>query len=131
MKFNLKRQNLTRLKIKETGNYCKKVYFGTQEMADAYIAKLNKTSTREKVPVESYLCHTCNCWHLTSWQSPDIAKFIDDTNAELDAFRADYDYVFEHNMQVMDYMAKLYQDAQIEIANLKVDNFRLQKQLRK
>ena len=69
-------------KITENGKYCKKVSFATQEYADAYITKLQKTSQREKVPVASYLCTKCNCWHLTSWQQPDIDKLMREVNNE-------------------------------------------------
>ena len=62
--------------------YCKKVSFGTKQYADAYITKLQKTSQREKVPVASYLCPRCNCWHLTSWATPDIEKLMREVNNE-------------------------------------------------
>ena len=69
--------------LKLNKKYCKKVSFATQEDADYYINKLQKTSTRDKVPINSYLCVKCNCWHLTSWEQVDLNKFTEDTNAEL------------------------------------------------
>jgi len=47
-------------------NSCKKTYFATQKAADFYIEKLQKSSNRQKVPVNSYLCPKCNLWHLSS-----------------------------------------------------------------
>lgn len=78
-----------------TKNVCKKVYFGTMEEADKHIAKLQKESKREKVPVRSYLCPKCNCWHLTSWSAPDIEHFVEQINREIDAFNAqiEKDYI--------------------------------------
>ena len=69
-------------KLTADGKYCKKVSFSTQEYAESYIEKLHKTSKREKTPVNSYLCTRCNCWHLTSWQSPDIEKLMREVDAE-------------------------------------------------
>lgn len=48
---------------------CKKVKFDTKINADLYIAKLRRTSNRDKIPKRSYLCPHCRCWHLTSQQS--------------------------------------------------------------
>jgi len=79
----LKKPNILRLKIKETDNTCKKVYFATQQFADDYIKKLQRTSSRDVMPVESYLCSICSCWHLTSWSAVDLQKEFDRVNSEL------------------------------------------------
>ena len=79
----LKKPNILRLKIKETDNTCKKVYFATQQFADDYIKKLQKTSNRKIVPVGSYLCPICKCWHLTSGTAVDLQKEFDKINTEL------------------------------------------------
>lgn len=45
---------------------CKKARFADEASAQMYIDKLKKTSTRDVKPVNSYLCHRCHAWHLTS-----------------------------------------------------------------
>lgn len=45
---------------------CTKVKFATEADALYYINKLKTTSSREKKPIDTYLCHFCSCWHLTS-----------------------------------------------------------------
>lgn len=45
---------------------CKKVSFADEKNALKYIDKLKKTSIRDKIPVNVYLCEKCFCWHLTN-----------------------------------------------------------------
>lgn len=45
---------------------CSKTKFSTEENAKFYVEKLKKTSTRNKVPIRTYLCEHCLQWHLTS-----------------------------------------------------------------
>ena len=91
-KYGLPKKALFRdFELKTDKKYCNKVSFATQEDADYYINKLQKTSTRDKVPINSYLCVKCNCWHLTSWEQVDLNKFTEDTNAELKEVFDEYD----------------------------------------
>lgn len=53
---------------------CKKVKFSDQNQAEAYIKKLKNSSTREIIPVITYLCTTCLAWHLTSRISHEMEK---------------------------------------------------------
>lgn len=45
---------------------CSKVKFATEVAAQIHIAKLKRTSNRDKIPKRAYLCEYCNTWHLTS-----------------------------------------------------------------
>jgi len=45
---------------------CTKTKFATQKQADYFINKLQRTSTRQSVPLRSYLCQHCFSWHLSS-----------------------------------------------------------------
>ena len=81
--------------------YCKKVYFGSKQQADNYIAKLQKESTRSKVPVRSYLCYKCNSWHLTSWEAPDIENLICQINEDIDCLNADLEREYENDTRIM------------------------------
>lgn len=45
---------------------CSKVKFATEVAAQLHIAKLKRTSNRNKIPKRAYLCEHCNGWHLTS-----------------------------------------------------------------
>ena len=127
----IKRVNLDRLRIKTTGNVCKKVYFGTQKDADEYIEKLQKTSKRDKVPVHSYLCERCMCWHLTSWSAPDIEKVIKETNEEIN------ELIEEYNLSIEDWLVwfkaadKVFQDMEIENHNLRWELAKLKTKLKK
>ena len=87
--------------IRADKEYCKKVYFGTRQQADSYIAKIQKESTRQKVPVRSYLCFRCNSWHLTSWEAPDIENLIGQINAEIDCLNADMEKQYEHDIRIL------------------------------
>ena len=53
---------------------CKKVKFINQEFADSYVAKLQKTSKRNRKPIRSYLCPKCNVWHITSAEEKDLTS---------------------------------------------------------
>ena len=120
----LKKPNILRLKIKETDNTCKKVYFATQQFADDYIKKLQRTSSRDVMPVESYLCSICSCWHLTSWTSPDIKKEFDQINAELEATE---EMINRHIKIINDLVDKIKYENQ----GLKIENFNLKNELTK
>ena len=45
---------------------CKKVSFATENDALYYVDKLQRTSTRQRIPNDTYLCPHCLSWHLTS-----------------------------------------------------------------
>lgn len=51
---------------------CKKVSFLDEKNALIYIEKLNKTSVRERKPVNTYLCEKCLAWHLTSIELKEV-----------------------------------------------------------
>lgn len=53
---------------------CNKTYFSDEKQAQIYIDKLANTSTRKSVPVRSYLCSKCSCWHLTSKGDNNIVR---------------------------------------------------------
>lgn len=127
----IKRINPEKLRIKETGNYCKKVYFGTQKDADEYIAKLQKTSKRDKVPVNSYLCERCKCWHLTSWTQLDIDKVLKEQDEKINDFIVDYNFALDDYMKWFRVASEEYQKMIIENHNLKYELAKLQKQLKK
>ena len=127
----IKRFNLTRLKIKETGNVCKKVYFATQKDADEYISKLQKTSKREKVPVNSYLCERCKAWHLTSWSTPDVKKVIEDINSDINTIIDEYNESLEHNETQLKKDFEHLQKFEIEYLNLNLENQKLKIKLKK
>jgi hypothetical protein len=55
---------------------CKKVSFVDEKFAKVYIEKLHKTSKRALKPVNSYLCHKCLLWHLTSIESKENMQLI-------------------------------------------------------
>lgn len=55
---------------------CKKVSFSDEIFAIKYIEKLQKTSSRERKPVDTYLCDKCLCWHLTSIESKENRDII-------------------------------------------------------
>ena len=55
---------------------CKKVYFANEKIAEYYIEKLHKTSTRKVKPVRAYLCEKCLNWHLTSIISEESKQII-------------------------------------------------------
>ena len=100
--------------------YCKKVSFGTKQYADAYITKLQKTSQREKVPVASYLCTKCNCWHLTSWQQPDIDKLIKEFNQSN-----------EKRTKAISEARAIVSDTIMVLSNLKMQQFNIQAKIEK
>ena len=62
---------------------CKKVSFGTEEDANFYINKLQKTSSRELVPVRAYLCDKCTNWHLTKVVDKTAANIIESLNNKI------------------------------------------------
>lgn len=51
----------------------KKARFANEKAANEYIAKLQKTSTREILPARSYFCQ-CGAWHLTSSASSEASQ---------------------------------------------------------
>lgn len=126
-----KRHNFSKLRISLDGKYCKKVSFGTKKVADEYIAKLQKESTREKVPVNSYLCTKCNCWHLTSWEIVDISKIIKYINEEVAKIAFDYNTDFDKVLIKFKTIADGLEEVQIENSNLKLENYKLKHELDK
>lgn len=55
---------------------CRKVFFADEKFALQYIAKLNKTSYRERKPVRAYLCQHCLNWHLTSIECKENMEIV-------------------------------------------------------
>ena len=53
---------------------CKKVSFADEKNALMYLEKLKKTSTRERKPVNTYLCEKCLAWHLTSIELKEVTE---------------------------------------------------------
>lgn len=53
---------------------CRKASFSSEYFADEYILKLEKTSTRKRKPVRSYLCTKCLNWHLTSIKDAELSE---------------------------------------------------------
>jgi len=51
----------------------KKARFANEKLANEYIARLIKTSTREIIPARSYFCK-CGAWHLTSSASSEASQ---------------------------------------------------------
>ena len=45
---------------------CKKIKYGTKEIAEEDLRRIRKTSKKEILPIRAYKCKICNCWHLTS-----------------------------------------------------------------
>ena len=45
---------------------CKKIKYGTKEIAEEDLRRIRKTSKKEILPVSVYKCPQCNSWHLTS-----------------------------------------------------------------
>lgn len=131
MKQYMKKQNFSKLKVISDGKYCKKVSFGTKKIADDYIDKLQKESTRDKVPVNSYLCTKCNCWHLTSWEQVDINKFVKDFNAKVDEFIDEYNDNFNADVKNLSEVANILEEALIERNNAMFENYKLKHELEK
>ena len=117
--------------LKLNKKYCKKVSFATQADADYYIDKLQKTSTRDKIPVNSYLCPKCNCWHLTSWEQIDLNKFVSDTNKELKEVFEEYDEAVTDMVKVTDTILIELENALIERNNAYLESKKLKKELDK
>ncbi len=59
---------------------CKKTKFVDEISAKFFIAKIKRTSNRDKIPNRAYLCNICNSWHLTSRINfqEEISKLTDD-----------------------------------------------------
>lgn len=124
--MNLKRPNFKKLRIKETSNVCKKVYFGTKEIADAFIKK--RSGEKNARPATSYLCHRCNCWHLTSWEAPDVEKFIKEIQEDIDILDEEYTKQYEHDFQHIEFCLEQIQKISITNHNLSLENAKLQKE---
>lgn len=94
------------IKIFETKNICKKVYFGTKEAAEFHIIK--RATEEDAKTARSYLCHKCNCWHITSWTAPDVEGVIAEMNAHIDTINADAEeWYLEHEDLVIELMNKI------------------------
>jgi len=129
MKTNLRKPNIKRLKIHSTSNVCKKVYFGTKEVADAFILKRSKEGDAR--PATAYLCHRCNCWHLTSWETPDIDKLIKEIQNDIDMIQEEYERQYQEDINHIDYCLTKYQKMEIEVNNLRLENFKLKHEISK
>jgi len=106
------------LKIYETKNVCKKVYFGTKEAAEDHIKKLaNSTNAR---PAQAYLCHKCNSWHITSWTAPDYKMWEEHFNKEVERVNRDLDIVFDEMQDEFNDMQRQLIDARHEIIRTRI-----------
>lgn len=86
--------------IYSTANKCNKAKFRTQSDAAYFINKLIKTSNNDYDIKASYLCHVCNCWHLTKRK---------ESAAELDKFKQlekRYDDLKKENTSLRDKLNK-------------------------
>lgn len=110
-------------RIVETKIRCKKVYFGTKEAADNYVTKLQKNSKRDKIPVRSYLCSKCNCWHLTSWEAPDITKIFEEVNDEIDRVNAEMERMYMQDSKVLTDRLNKFLELQKENKRLELEIF--------
>lgn len=45
---------------------CKKTKYASAKWALLDIDRINKKSTRYKLPIRAYLCQFCGAWHITS-----------------------------------------------------------------
>ena len=45
---------------------CKKIKYGTKEIAEEDLRRIRKTQKKDILPVSVYKCAQCNSWHLTS-----------------------------------------------------------------
>lgn len=88
-------------KLQPDAQVCKKVYFGTKEAADEHIVRVQRVSTRDKVPVRSYLCHKCHTWHLTSWDAPDMLHWVSQMNKDIEAINNELGRQYEEDTRVM------------------------------
>lgn len=79
-------------KIKIDGSYCKKVSFATKKDADWHIQK--KSQSDNAKPAQSYLCHRCNAWHITSWINEDFVHLIKQLNIEIEAINKQNDEMY-------------------------------------
>lgn len=130
--YNLPKKALFKdFELKSNKKYCKKVSFATQADADYYIDKLQKTSTRDKVPINSYLCTKCNCWHLTSWEQVDLNKFVEDTNNELKEVFEEYYSAFNDFSKTTKFIFDELEKALIERNNATLENRILKKEVEK
>ena len=102
---------------------CKKVYFGTKEEADRHIEKINKTSVRDKKPVRSYLCHKCHCWHLTSWDAPDILKIVEAINTEIESVNTFNEREYEKDNTTLNTIMNEHKDLLAEVKKLRLENY--------
>lgn len=53
---------------------CKKVRYATEQFAREDVKRIQKKSTRDKVPYRAYFCDECRAWHLTSQKDWKIEK---------------------------------------------------------
>ena len=66
----------------------KKARFATQKDADDFIERLQKTSTRERLPSRSYFCK-CGCWHLTNSASSVDSQVLISLKQEIEQLKKD------------------------------------------
>lgn len=116
------------IKIFETKNICKKVYFGTKEAADIHIARRSKEEKAK--PATSYLCHKCSCWHITSWTAPDIHQLIEDINAEIDRINDWNESQYEEDTRRLSSILNNTIEMNKEIKRLELENFALKQKIK-
>jgi hypothetical protein len=116
------------IKIFETKNICKKVYFGTKEAADKHIARRSKEEKAK--PATSYLCHKCNCWHTTSWTAPDIHQVIEEINDEIDRLNEWTEQEYEKDTRTLSNALNQTLDLIKENKRLELENFVLKQKLK-
>ena len=110
------RLDTNKIRIKSTHNLCKKVYFGTKEAADEHIKK--RSTDKNAKPAESYLCHKCNAWHITSWTSPDVDKVFKEHDQMIDEFIEEYYQAVEANNQIIKKVFEKAQETEINYYNV-------------
>jgi len=114
------------LKLFETKNVCKKVYFATKAAADYHIKK--KSGEGGSRPAHSYLCFKCNCWHITSWTELDINAFIDQFNSEVDEVNKYMESCFNSDIQLMIDMGNELVDLRNKNKKLELEVYNLKHQ---
>lgn len=66
--------------MQNDGEYviCHKAKYRTEQDALFALNKIQKTSSRKRVPIRVYQCDKCSCWHLTS--TPNAIELLNENN---------------------------------------------------
>ena len=111
----------------ETKVFCKKVSFSDEKQAQIHIDKLAKTSRRGKIPIRSYKCQKCECFHLTSQiKNEDGKKFLIKI-VELESLIKLKDKEIESFKKTIEKRGKVIEqnEKKISVLNLKLKVFNL------